>query len=83
MLRGETAAKAIQLYMVYAPEPPFDSGTPATAPASILAQVRQSVADLTTRREETAKRAAVRLGIDVSSGGLQGSQGRGRDEFQA
>lgn len=83
MLRGETAAKAIQLYMVYAPEPPFDSGTPATAPASILAQVRQSVADLTARREETAKRAAVRLGIDVSSGGLQGSQGRGRDESQA
>jgi len=27
-LRGEEAAQAIQLYMVYAPEPPFNSGTP-------------------------------------------------------
>ena len=32
-LRGDEAAQAIQLYMVYAPEPPFDSGTPETAPA--------------------------------------------------
>lgn len=70
MLRGEDAAKAIQLYMVYAPEPPFDSGTPATAPTPILAQVRQSVADLTARREETARRAATRLGIDVRAGDL-------------
>ena len=42
-LRGDDAAQAIQLYMVYAPEPPFDSGTPETAPAAILAQARQSV----------------------------------------
>ncbi len=32
-LRGDEAAQAIQLHMVYAPEPPFDSGTPETAPA--------------------------------------------------
>jgi cyclohexyl-isocyanide hydratase len=36
-LRGDDAARAIQLYMVYAPEPPFDSGTPETAPAAIPA----------------------------------------------
>lgn len=70
MLRGEDVAKAIQLYMVYAPEPPFDSGTPATAPTPILAQVKQSVADLTARREESARRAATRLGIDVRAGYL-------------
>jgi cyclohexyl-isocyanide hydratase len=72
MLRGEAVAKAIQLYMVYAPEPPFDGGTPATAPAPILAQVRQSVAGLTARREETAKRVAVKLSIDVASGNVPG-----------
>jgi hypothetical protein len=32
-LRGDEAARAIQLHMVYAPEPPFDSGTPETATA--------------------------------------------------
>ena len=65
-LRGDDAARAIQLYMVYAPEPPFDSGTPETAPAAILAQARQSVAGITAQREATARRVADRLGIDVS-----------------
>ena len=64
-LRGEDAAKAIQLYMVYAPEPPFDSGTPATAPPAILAQARRAVADMTRRREATARRIGARLGIAV------------------
>jgi cyclohexyl-isocyanide hydratase len=66
-LRGEDAAKAIQLYMAYAPEPPFDSGTPETAPAAILAQVRQSAAGITAQREATARRVAERLGIAVSA----------------
>jgi cyclohexyl-isocyanide hydratase len=52
--------------MVYAPEPPFDSGTPETAPAAILAQARQSVAGITVQREATARRVAGRLGIDIS-----------------
>ena len=64
-LRGEDAAKTIQLYMVYAPEPPFDSGTPETAPAAILAQARQSVRGITAQREQTARRVAARLGIAV------------------
>ncbi len=64
-LRGEDVAKAIQLYMVYAPEPPFDSGTPETAPPAILAQALQSTAGITARREATARRAAARLGIDI------------------
>ena len=40
-LRGEETAQAIQLYMAYAPEPPFNSGTPETAPASILDRARR------------------------------------------
>ena len=64
-LRGEDAAKAIQLYMVYAPEPPFDSGTPETAPPAILAQARQSVAAITAQREATARRVAATLGIEI------------------
>ncbi len=64
-LRGVDAAKAIQLYMVYAPEPPFDSGTPETAPPAILQQARQSVHDVIAQREATARRIAARLGIEV------------------
>ena len=62
-LRGDEVAQAIQLHMAYAPEPPFDSGTPETAPASILERARQSVRAITARREETARRVAAKLGI--------------------
>jgi cyclohexyl-isocyanide hydratase len=65
-LRGDDAARTIQLDMVYAPEPPFDSGTPETAPAAIVAQARQAVAGITAQREATARRVAGRLGIEVS-----------------
>src|SRR6185437_14442550 len=59
-LRGDEAAQAIQLYMVYAPEPPFNSGTPETAPPAILDRARQSVRAITAQREATAHRAAKR-----------------------
>jgi cyclohexyl-isocyanide hydratase len=62
-LRGENVARAIQLYMVYAPEPPFNSGSPETAPPAILAEARLGVAGITAQREATARRVAVRLGI--------------------
>ena len=62
-LRGDDAARAIQLYMQYAPEPPFDSGTPERAPSAILDQARRAVADITAQREATARRVASRLGI--------------------
>ena len=66
-LRGDEAAQTIQLHMVYAPEPPFNSGTPETAPAAILAQARQAVAGIAQQREATARRAAIRLGIHVAA----------------
>jgi cyclohexyl-isocyanide hydratase len=62
-LRGDDAARMIQLYMAYAPEPPFNSGTPETAPPAILEQARQSVQTITQQREATARRIAARLGI--------------------
>ena len=64
-LRGDESAQAIQLQMVYAPEPPFHSGTPETAPPAILRQERQSLRAITARREETAGRVAAKLGITV------------------
>ena len=64
-LRGDDAARAIQLYMAYAPEPPFDSGTPETAPPEILQRTREATHAITAQREETARRAAARLGVIV------------------
>jgi cyclohexyl-isocyanide hydratase len=65
-LRGDEAAQTIQLHIAYAPEPPFNSGTPETAPASVLAAARHSVQAITARREKTARHIAERLGIDIS-----------------
>jgi cyclohexyl-isocyanide hydratase len=64
-LRGDEVAQTIQLHMVYAPEPPFDSGTPETAPSAILEQARRSARAISVRREQTARRVAARLGIAV------------------
>lgn len=65
-LRGDAAAQGIQLHMVYAPEPPFDAGTPASAPPEVLAATRESVRAITAQREATARRVVDRLGITAS-----------------
>jgi cyclohexyl-isocyanide hydratase len=62
-LRGEEVAQAIQLTIAYAPEPPFSSGTPETAPPAILEQARISYRAVTEKREQTARRVSERLGI--------------------
>jgi cyclohexyl-isocyanide hydratase len=64
-LRGDETAQAIQLYMQYAPEPPFNSGTPESAPAAVLEEARSAVRAITEQREATARRVAVRLGISA------------------
>lgn len=63
ILRGDDAARAIQLYMQYAPEPPFDSGTPERAPSGVLAGVRHTFEAITVQREATARRVSQRLGL--------------------
>jgi cyclohexyl-isocyanide hydratase len=52
--------------MAYAPEPPFNSGTPETAPPAILERARQSATGITAKREETARRIAARLGVSTA-----------------
>ena len=64
-LRGDETAPAIQLQMAYAPEPPFNSGTPETAPVVVLKQARRSVRAITAQREQTARRVATKLDIAV------------------
>lgn len=42
-LRGEDAAQAIQLISEYTPEPPFNSGSPETAPAEMVEAIRRNL----------------------------------------
>jgi cyclohexyl-isocyanide hydratase len=62
-LRGQAAAERIQLDIAYAPEPPFDSGTPETAPPAVLSEAWLAVAERAARRLETAKRIGAALGV--------------------
>jgi cyclohexyl-isocyanide hydratase len=62
-VRGVPAAQRIQLDIAYAPEPPFQSGTPQTAPPEILQAARRDMAELIARRGVSARRAAARLGV--------------------
>ncbi|HDR9057738.1 DJ-1/PfpI family protein [Burkholderia vietnamiensis] len=62
-LAGVEEAQSIQLALEYAPAPPFDAGSPDTAPASVLERVTQrSAAGLEKRRQtiDAALRAMAR-----------------------
>ncbi|AYZ66208.1 DJ-1/PfpI family protein [Burkholderia multivorans] len=51
-LAGDEEAQAIQLELEYAPAPPFDAGSPDTAPAGVVTLVRErSAANLARRRQ--------------------------------
>ena len=61
ILINRPTAEAIQLRLEYNPAPPFDSGSPDTAPAEILARLRESNAAGHERRGAANRRAAARL----------------------
>jgi cyclohexyl-isocyanide hydratase len=63
LLRGDAVAQRIQLDIQYAPEPPFQSGSPHTAPRDVLRAVKEKYQPLRDAREATARRVAERLGI--------------------
>jgi cyclohexyl-isocyanide hydratase len=54
-------AQAIQLQIEYAPAPPFNAGSPETAPPAILARVRERNALFAERRRGAVELAAARL----------------------
>jgi putative intracellular protease/amidase len=53
-LAGDTVAQAIQLAIEYDPQPPFDAGSPAKAPAEVVALLR-SRSRFEAEREEAAR----------------------------
>jgi cyclohexyl-isocyanide hydratase len=60
-LAGAETAQAIQLQIEYAPAPPFDAGDPDTAPAAILARVRERNASFAASRRGAVAEAAARV----------------------
>jgi cyclohexyl-isocyanide hydratase len=62
MLVDRKTAEAIQLGIEYNPAPPFNSGSPDTAPTETLAMVQERIAPNQARRQEAITRAAARLG---------------------
>jgi cyclohexyl-isocyanide hydratase len=61
MLVDRESAEAIQLRLEYNPAPPFNAGSPDTAPPEILALMREKIAPAQARRTEAIHRAAARL----------------------
>jgi cyclohexyl-isocyanide hydratase len=60
-LIGETEAQAIQLQLEYAPAPPFNSGTPVTAPKTVVDLVWSRGEAGRAQRAAIVERAAARL----------------------
>jgi cyclohexyl-isocyanide hydratase len=59
MLKGKAFAQALQLGIEYAPSPPFDAGTPETAPKEVVAEtVARAKGMLAERSAEVAKAAS-------------------------
>ncbi len=61
MLCGREVAERIQLAMEYQPEPPTLAGSPHTAPAALLADMRARGAEFHEARRQSCLRAARRL----------------------
>ena len=62
-LRGEEAARRIQLMIEYAPEPPFRNGTPAEAGPERVAAMRQGRSWMDGQARLAAQAAGRRLGV--------------------
>lgn len=58
---GEAAAQAAQLMLEYDPDPPFDAGSPETAPQAVVARIREAAAKIQAERAEQSRRIGARL----------------------
>lgn len=71
LLKGENLAKAIQLSMEYDPNPPFNTGSPKSAPTEFVAGEQKRfdgwLQAVTPERQKILNDAAKRLGVTVNS----------------
>lgn len=62
ILFDAAAAEMIQLRLEYNPTPPFNAGSPDTAPAAVLAAMKARIVPAQARRKQAIEQAAQRLG---------------------
>ncbi len=63
---GAQIAQEVQLVLEYNPAPPYNAGSPTTAPGTIVQGVTSARAAGQAKRRAIAERAAARLGLRVS-----------------
>ena len=61
-LRSRAYAEAVQLYVEYDPRPPFNAGSPKTAPKEPKQYIDDMMGSLVDQARQTAIRAQKRLG---------------------
>ena len=61
ILTDRKTAEAIQLGLEYNPAPPFNAGSPDTAPAEVLGFLKERMAARSAHRDDAIKRAAARM----------------------
>lgn len=64
---GEEAAQAIQLQLEYAPAPPFNAGSPDTAPKAVFDRVWRQTEASRIQRGEVVERVACALSLSSRS----------------
>ncbi|MGA7810276.1 DJ-1/PfpI family protein [Bradyrhizobium sp.] len=68
LLYDRSTAEAIQLRLEYNPGPPFNAGSPETAPADVVAMIKERIKPSQARRSEAIARAKARLaGTEVGA----------------
>ncbi len=67
MLMNRQIAEAIQLRLEYDPAPPFNAGSPDTAPAAMVAAIKERIAPAQAHRGQAVRRAAARLTVQEVS----------------
>lgn len=65
ILRDRETAEMIQLRLEYNPAPPFNSGSPDTAPAEVLTRMRERLAANRDYRSNANRQAAERLAVTL------------------
>jgi cyclohexyl-isocyanide hydratase len=63
ILESEQAAREIQLQIEYDPAPPFDSGSPRTAPREMVEKLKERGTQLYEARKALAARVGKKLGV--------------------
>ncbi len=63
LLTDRATAERIQLFLEYAPEPPFEAGRPDTTQGVVRAALGKAIRPMLERRRAASERAARRLGV--------------------